>query len=115
MSPEEHRDIIRPYLKGMINEHKTIGEWKIQLTRQISFISRTDSKETRTMYTKRHNIEIMKGEDTDEIIKELHESLLQKYQEGLEESMRGGDFIRDRVDLLYCHLQKIGSKEVDHI
>ena len=99
----------------MINDHKTIVERKIQLTRQINFISHKYSKETRTMYTKRHNIEIMEGEETDEIIKELHESLLQKYQEGLEESMRGGDFIGDRVDLLYCHLQKIGSKEVDHI
>ena len=99
----------------MINDHKTIVERKIQLTRQINFISHKYSKETRTMYTKRHNIEIMEGEETDEIIKELHESLLQKYQEGLEESMRGGNFIRDRVDLLYCHLQKIGSKEVDHI
>ena len=35
---------------------------------------------------------------------------MQKYQEGLEESMRGSEFIRDSVDLLYYHLQKIGLK-----
>ena len=54
--------------------------------------------------------EIMMGNETDEIIEELCESLLQKYQEGLEESMRGSEFIRDSVDLLCHHLQKIGLK-----
>ena len=37
-------------------------------------------------------------------------SLLQKDQDGLEESMTGSEFIRDSVDLLYYHLQKIGLK-----
>ena len=41
-----------------------------------------------------------------DIIKELFESLLQKYWEGLEESMRGRKFIFNSVDLLYYHLQK---------
>ena len=54
--------------------------------------------------------EIMMGNETDEIIEELCESLLQKYQEGLEKSMRGSEFIYDSVDLLYFHLQKIGLK-----
>ena len=48
----------------------------------------------------------MMGSETDEIIKKLFESLLQKYQEGLEESMKGSGFIFDSVDLLYYHLQK---------
>ena len=49
----------------------------------------------------------MMGSETNDFIEELCESLLQKYQEELEESMRGGsDFIFDSVDLLYYHLQK---------
>ena len=36
---------------------------------------------------------------------------MQKYQEGLEESMRGSEFIRDSVDLLYYYLRKIGLKK----
>ena len=44
------------------------------------------------------------GDETDEIIKELFESLMQRYQEGLEESMKGSDFIPDSVDLLYYQL-----------
>ena len=59
----------------MINDHKTQNEWKIQLTMQINFISYKDSEETRTMHTKSHNIEIMVGSETDEIIKELFECL----------------------------------------
>ena len=50
------------------------------------------------MHTKSRNVEIMMGNETDEII------------EGLEESMRGSEFIPDSVDLLYYHLQKLGLK-----
>ena len=46
------------------------------------------------------------GSKTDDIIKELFESLLQKYQEGLEKSMKGSNFAFDSVDLSYYHLQK---------
>ena len=76
----------------------------------INFISSKDSDETRNMHTKSDKIEIMMGSETDDITDELFESLLQKYQEGLEESMRGSEFIRDSVDLLCHHLQKIGLK-----
>ena len=64
----------------MINDHKTIGEWKIKLTMQINFISHKDSEETCTMYTKSRNIEIMEGDEKNEIIEELFESLIQNYQ-----------------------------------
>ena len=68
----------------MINEYDIHGEWKIQLTITISYISSNDSDETRAMHTKTDNIEIMIGDETDGIIEELFNSLLQKYQEGLE-------------------------------
>ena len=91
--------MIKPYLKDVINDHKTpiklrvhslnkviddktqFGAWKIQLTMQISFISSIDSGDTRTMRTKSDNIEIMMVSETDDIIKELIGSLLQRYQE----------------------------------
>ena len=103
--------MIRPYLSDMIIDYKTQGEWKIQLTMSISFISSNDSDETHNLHTKSNNIEIMMGNDTDEIIDQLCESLLRKYQEGLEESMgRGSNLIFDSVNLLYYHLQKISLK-----
>ena len=94
----------------MINDHKTIREWKNQLTMQISFISHKDSKETRTMYTTSLNIEIMEGNEIDEIIDELFESILQNYQKNLEEPIRESEFVLDSIDLLYYHLQKVGLK-----
>ena len=77
----------------------------------INFISSNDSDETHNLHTKSNNIEIMMGNDTDEIIDEFCESLLRKYQEGLEESKgRGSNLIFDNVNLLYYHLQKISLK-----
>ena len=99
LSPKEYLNVIKLYLSDMINDHKTQSEWKIQLTMQINFISSKDSEETCTMHTKSHNIEIMMGNETDEIIEKLFESLLQNYQKNLEESMRGSEFFFDSIDL----------------
>ena len=80
--------MIRPYLSDIINDHKTQGKWKvylgnkvidyktqgeqkIQLTMTIHFISSNDSDEIRNMHTTSDNIEIMMGNETDEIIEEL--------------------------------------------
>ena len=75
-----------------------------------NFISHKNSNETRTMHTKNDNIETIMSSETDEIIEELFKSLLQRYQEGLEESMKGSEFVRDSVDLLYYQLQKASLK-----
>ena len=40
------------------------------------------------------------GYETDEIIEERFESLLQKYQSGLEERIRGNEFVFDSANLL---------------
>ena len=45
--------MIKPYLRDMINDHKTRTEWKIQFPLQINFISSKDSKETHTIHRKR--------------------------------------------------------------
>ena len=105
---EEYLDLIKPYLKELINDHKNKGEWKIQLTAQINFISlRPGSDETRVMHTRSANEEFMNGSYTDEIIKELFKSLLQRYQENLQEKMKGSDFAFDGVNYLYYNLNKI--------
>ena len=60
---------------------------------QINFISSKDSNETRNMHTKSDNTENMIGSETNDIIEELRDSLLQNYRKGLEESMRGSEFV----------------------
>ena len=87
-------------------------EWKVQLTMSINFISSIYSDEIRNKHTKRNNIETMVGSETDEIIEELFESLLQIYQDGLEKSMKESDFTFDSVNLLHYHLQKVGLKRI---
>ena len=57
------------------------------------------------MHIKSNNVEIMIGSETDEIIEDLFQSFLQKYQEGLEESMRGSEFVCGSVDVLYYNPQ----------
>ena len=105
---EEYLILIKPYLRELINDHKNKGEWKIQLTAQINLISlRPGSNETGVMHTKSINEEFMNGIDTGEIIKELFKSLLQRYQENLQEKMKGSDFAFDGVNYLYYDLNKI--------
>ena len=100
--------MIVPFLKKLINDHKNKGEWKIQLTAQINFISlRPGSNETCVMHTRSVNKEFMNGSDTEEIIEKLFESLLQRYQENLSEKMRGSDFAFDGVNFMYYDLNKI--------
>ena len=85
LTVEEYLALIEPYLKELINYYKNKGEWTIQLTAQINFISlKADSDETRVMHTKSDNKELMNGSDTDEIIKELFKSLLQRCQKILQ-------------------------------
>ena len=59
------------------------------------------------MHTRSDNEEIMNGSDTDEVIEELFKSFLQRYQEGLQEKMRGSDFAFDGVNSLYYDFNKI--------
>ena len=47
------------------------------------------------------------GNKIDEIIEEFFESLLQRYQKRLEESIRGSEFVFDSVDLPYYKLHEI--------
>ena len=67
---------------------------------EINFISlKPGSDETRTMHRRSDN-EFMNGSDTDEIIKGLFESFLQKCEKNLQNKMRGSDFEFDGVNFL---------------
>ena len=70
-------------------------------------MSPKDSDKTRTMHTVSDNIEIITGNKTNGVVKKMLNSLLLKYQDGLEESMRGSKFVFDSADLLYYKLQNL--------
>ena len=59
------------------------------------------------MHTRSDNEEFMNGSDTGETIKGLFESFLQKYEENLQEKMKGSEFEFDGVNSLYYDFNKI--------
>ena len=61
----------------------------------INFISSKDCNEARSMHRKSDNLKIMIGNETDEIIKGLFDSLLQKYKKWLEQSVKGSEIAFD--------------------
>ena len=83
---------------------------------EINFISlKPGSDETRVMYTRSDNEEFMNGDDTNEIIKLLFESILHRFEENLQEKMRGSDFEFDGINFFFfIILIKRVHKEVDH-
>ena len=80
LSIDEYLNIIRPYLKDMIDNHKYKGEWKIQLSMRIIFVSFTNANETREMHTKSDNITLMSGVETEHIINELFNTFRKRYK-----------------------------------
>ena len=101
LTVKEYLALIEQYLKEVINYYKNKGEWKLQLTAEINFISlKPGSDETPIMHTRSGNEEIINGSDTDEIIEELFKSILRKYEENLQEKMKGSDFEFDGVNFL---------------
>ena len=59
------------------------------------------------MDSKSANIEITIYNEADELIEELFELLLNRYQNNLEESMRGSESVFDYIHLLYYKCHKI--------
>ena len=92
LSIDEYSNIIKPYLRDLINDRKSKGEWKIQISMRIIFVSFIDLNETFEMYPKSNNITIMMGSETDDVINDLFNTFCKRYQEGLETKMRGSSF-----------------------
>ena len=107
LSLEEYLNIIRPYLIDLLDDYKARGEWKFQLVMRNNFVSSLDSTQFHKMYTKGANMEIMRGIETNDIITRLFNSLLKKYQEGLETKTNGSSFTSYNVDLLQYIFHKI--------
>ena len=99
LSIREYLTLIEKYLRELIDQHKNEGEWKVQLSAEINFMSlKPGADETRVMYTRSDNEEFMSGDDTNEIIKFLFESFLQRFEENLQNKMRGSEFEFDGIN-----------------
>ena len=106
--------LLEKSLRELINYYRNKGEWKVQLIAEINFISlKPGSDETRIMHTRSDNIEIMIGDDNDDIIEEPFKSFIQKHEENLQNKMRGSDFEFDGVNFLYYDFNEISLNKVD--
>ena len=104
----EYLNLIKPYLEDLINEKKNKGEWKLQLTATISFASlKPDSDETRLMLIRSNPTEFMNGSETEKIIESLYRSLLQKYNDNLQEKMRRSDFVFNGINYFYYDFNRV--------
>ena len=71
LSPKAYLNVIRPYLRDLINDHQPImevnnnnsnnrAEWKIQLIIKNSFISVKDFEDTRTIFSKSEPVQLLR-------------------------------------------------------
>ena len=88
LSVEEHYNKTSPYLKGFINIFIRSDTSKAQLTITNNFFSSIDNDEECVMHWKSGNTEIMINDEADEVVKELFDSLKNRYQNSLEPTKR---------------------------
>ena len=107
LSVRQYLNKITPHLYDLINDHRIARRiWKIQISMRVNVISSEDTGETRTIYVWSDNVSIMRGRDTDDIIRELFKSFLLNYQEELK-TFKRSDFAFKSVELMDCKLHRV--------
>ena len=71
-------------LKDILDNIKKSDIWKIQLTIANNFLSTIDNDEKCVIHSKSDNIEITINDESDEVIKELFDSLKNRYENNFE-------------------------------
>lgn len=107
MKNKQYRKSNRPYLHDMIDHFRTPGSWKIHLTMKINLTTSEDSNQKRLRYFKSDNRQIMIGNEINETIGDIFNSLLHRYEINLEKSIQGSKFVFDYVDTSFYKSHKI--------
>ena len=114
LSIEEYLNMIIPYLKELINNHKAIEngsrEWKIQLNANIKNVSLDDAMDIRTFYVWSKNEEIRLGNETDDIVESLINSFLNNYHKEQQVSREKSNSVFDCVDSMRYKFCKTSLK-----
>ena len=117
LSPREYLNMIKPYLRDLINNHKPTdqsnnekndrAEWIIQLVMQNNFISHKDFEDTRTINSASESVEIFMCSDTNDVIDRIFNTILERIRKAVEISNeRGSGFSHEGVALLYHFFKK---------
>ena len=94
-------------MRNIIIDLQNSETWKIQLTIAISS---KDAEEEHVMHSRNDDIKFTSYNDANEVVDEIFESLRSRYQENLETSMRGCNFIFDSAQLMYYKCHKVNFK-----
>ena len=108
LSLDEYLNKIESYLWNIIINLQNLNAWKVQLTIAINFISSKDAEEERLMHPNSNNIILTPYCDANDVIDKLFKSLCSKYQNTLETSMKGRNFIFDSAQLMYYKCHQVG-------
>ena len=108
-SLEEYFSKIKPYLENMIANYISIGEWKLQLTISIRFISSRNPEQFRIRHSYSENNEIMSGTDINDVVINLLTTLKENYINDLS-IMEGSEYHFERIDLLKYKLHKVSLR-----
>ena len=80
------------------------------MTIAINFVFSKDAEEERVMHSKSNNMKFTFYNDANDVVDELVESLCSRYQDNLETSVRGNDFIFDSIQLIYYKYNKVNFR-----
>ena len=106
VSVRQYLNKITSHLYDLINDHRIARRvWKIQISMRVNFISSKDTGETRTIYVWSDKVRIMRGSDTDDIIRKNFRSFLHNYEKELK-IIKGSDFVFESVELVDYKLHR---------
>ena len=86
-------------LRYIIIDLQNSDIWKIQVTITINFISSRNAEEECVIHSNGKNIKFTSYNDANKVVDELFESLRSRYQDNLETSMTGSEFIFDSFQM----------------
>ena len=97
LSLNKYLNNIETHLKNMIKDRQRSDFWKIQITAAINLTSSKDTGQEREMYRTSDNVKCTSYNDVNDVVNELFESRLSRYQDNSETWKRGSDFVFDLV------------------
>ena len=107
VSVRQYLNKITSHLYDLINDHRIARRvWEIQISMHVNFISSKDTRETHNIYVWSDNVSILRGSDTDYIIKEIFRSFLRNYQEELK-IIKGIHLVFESVELMDYKLDRV--------
>ena len=105
----EYLEKIKPYLIALINEKKT-SSYKIQLDIAINLIHLTKSDRI-TFYVKSKNIVCLPSDDSEDILNQLTDSLLEYFNDKLMTCRTDSSYVFESIEGFSTHFHKIDLRK----